>query len=330
MDALLRAYGKRPRPGVELHPAARRALQDEVKTVFGRATRPRPKPIWAGWWLRLPLAGAFAAVAVMLILQNRRYEKAQHYSREAGATLAGSGHIRAREANEVARESRPMASPGPAPGAGPMSSLSTARAIAPSEPAGATNTLASAPPATFGEAAQSDMPRPSAAVVTRSGRRASQVTPPIFKSAPPAPVVLDTFRVQRQGENVLVTDGDGSVYRGKVVKPTAEATGKPSAPGEENSYTFSVQGVNQSLRQPVNFHGRVAVVSKAGDLHGAAPSGRAGETHDALQSPESETLRASSILGRAVTVVSGIATVGATNRVRIEATSPTPMSLPAR
>src|SRR5581483_11363497 len=89
MDGLLRAYAKKPRPAVELHPVSRRVLQEEVKTIYGPGEAQRKKKgFWPAWWIRWPVAAGLAAWAVALVLSNRRYEEGQTLSRRAESAMA--------------------------------------------------------------------------------------------------------------------------------------------------------------------------------------------------------------------------------------------------
>jgi hypothetical protein len=81
--------------------------------------------------------------------------------------------------------------------------------------------------------------------------------------------VLVNFQIQRQGRNVLIYDGDGSVYRGNVLEPALAEDEKGSrssrgaarpAGGEVNDaakYSFQVSGINNNLKQNVVFTGNV-------------------------------------------------------------------------
>jgi hypothetical protein len=72
------------------------------------------------------------------------------------------------------------------------------------------------------------------------------------------PIVLVTFQMEREGGSVFVVDGDGSVYRGKVLK--LPLFGKP---GAVTNYSFEVSGVNNALRTNVVFTGNVLEIPPA-------------------------------------------------------------------
>ncbi|HUD47388.1 MAG TPA: hypothetical protein VMR33_11185 [Candidatus Baltobacteraceae bacterium] len=103
--------------------------------------------------------------------------------------------------------------------------------------------------------------------------------------------VLATFQMERQGQNVLVIDGDGSVYRGRVLEPEAAKKGvapkdqsivydKLSEAGEDfdktANYSFEVSGRNNGLQQNVVFIGNVLQMPQAATTAAGAPSGAAG------------------------------------------------------
>src|ERR1700691_5975972 len=76
MDELLRAYAKKRReqaePALELHPATRKLLQDEVKRTFGATPAPtRRRSSWLVRWpigALWPLAWAGGMVAIGLLI----------------------------------------------------------------------------------------------------------------------------------------------------------------------------------------------------------------------------------------------------------------------
>jgi hypothetical protein len=84
--------------------------------------------------------------------------------------------------------------------------------------------------------------------------------------------LLATFQMERQGQNVFVFDGDGSVYKGRVIGPAAmDKVARPKleniyygkAPQSDEvlddtaSYSFEVSGLNNDLKQTVVFTGDV-------------------------------------------------------------------------
>lgn len=138
----------------------------------------------------------------------------------------------------------------------------------------------------------------------------------VAAQAPPAEV-LNSFQVKREGNQVLVTDADGSVYTGAVVPPvqTGASKAKPGFGGaarametqagrasaaatapEGDGYSFAVRGVNNRVRQAVHFNGRFT----------ATPL-----TNNSLSNFQNQGQSAR---------VSGVATVGATNQIQVDAT----------
>lgn len=65
--------------------------------------------------------------------------------------------------------------------------------------------------------------------------------------------VLTRFTLLQAGDQLQVTDADGSLYKGNVV------TQQPA----QNFYAFRVSGTNNTLRQPVTFTGQVVQVQTA-------------------------------------------------------------------
>lgn len=100
-----------------------------------------------------------------------------------------------------------------------------------------------------------------------------QVNSQAIKGNEPAQgaTVLATFQMEREGRSVFVFDGDGSVYRGKVLKPPL--FGQPGA--VTNYYSFEVSGVNNALRTNVVFTGNVLEMPPASPQSAAAFGGGA-------------------------------------------------------
>jgi len=225
-DALLRAYAKKQRREVELHPVSRRALQDEVTRTFGTETdRAAKRSLLARWWFRAPLAGVFAACAILLIIQNRRFEETK------------------------ALDSRAMPSAGPMPESAATLDLVKAKpaviaggAIGGGGFGGATVAARSA--SALGAPAGSARQLQAYDNLTQNARSS-------FQNYFSGQKVLNSFLLDRSGDRVLVTDKDGSVYSGQVVAGKAETTA---------GYSFAVHGVNNSIQQAVDFKGRFDTV----------------------------------------------------------------------
>jgi hypothetical protein len=235
-DKLLRAYARRPQPQVLLHPVSRRALQAEAAKTFGTSAKaPKKESIFAKWWVRGPLAVGFAAWAVLLVAQNRRYE----------------------ESRMVAGREMPIAA---SPQAGRVA-LDSKSAAAPMAAQASAKLAASGASAAAGEFSYSTRQ----ALKTQSSWRNTYATPvlegrrktadALVANAPTAAseVVLQTFQINRNGAEVRVQDRDGSVYSGQVTGAGATA-----------EYGFAVQGTNRSTQQAVNFTGQVEAARVSG------------------------------------------------------------------
>jgi hypothetical protein len=108
----------------------------------------------------------------------------------------------------------------------------------------------------------------------------------------PAPVsVLATFQLERQGRNVIVFDGDGSVYKGRVLEPAvADKVDRSKDQGvlysganragndfdDTANYSFEVSGMNKDLKQNVVFTGNVLQMPQPVTKTAAAARGQAG------------------------------------------------------
>jgi hypothetical protein len=88
--------------------------------------------------------------------------------------------------------------------------------------------------------------------------------------SPPLPKVLTAFELARTGDKVRITDADGSVYDGVVLKPhesktafgkisgaEARADRKKGEASTNENYAFRVSGLNRNLKQKVVFTGNV-------------------------------------------------------------------------
>jgi hypothetical protein len=94
-----------------------------------------------------------------------------------------------------------------------------------------------------------------------------------------APRVLAAFQVEQSGDTLRILDSDGSIYTGKVTKPELEqvrlaesrtqalSAARPAPSGTRafeggaalpQSFSFTVSGTNQSLKQNLVFNGTVS------------------------------------------------------------------------
>jgi hypothetical protein len=197
----------------------------------------------------------------LLVVQNRRFEEQQSLDRRAMPMSAANAPPTgaAPQGQEISRPA-----------------IVTAEAIAARSPSLAKN-------------------GPAFAAGSISGGQAMEKlglsdTRQLFQNGPPTQKVLNSFQVERTGDRVRVTDGDGSVYTGQALATrTTAGTG----------YSFAVHGVNHSIQQPVDFNGRLdASPAQLQRVNGAVTNAQ----------NQSQAAR-----------VSGTATVGATNQFPIDA-----------
>ena len=114
MDELLRAYAKKRReqaePALEMHPATRKLLQDEVKRTCGATPAPAPKQSRSSWFsARWPLGALGGALAVLLLMFTVFHTPAP---KPSPATLKEEG-IGKKEENSDLLTRNPFAAPAP-------------------------------------------------------------------------------------------------------------------------------------------------------------------------------------------------------------------------
>lgn len=182
------------------------------------------------------------------------------------------------------------------------------------------------------------------AAPTQASQRFAQI--PKYRSnfnSPPVPNVLQSFLVEQTGQQIRLVDADGSVYDGAIEPPPAEETKvalarRAPAPdlkkdieakrvqsaaavsaGEmaaSQNVFFRVAGTNRTLNQQVVFHGnfladtnQANVMVRGATLHlNQAPT---------PSSQQTEWLQSQS--QRANALIRGQATIGASNRIEIDA-----------
>jgi hypothetical protein len=136
----------------------------------------------------------------------------------------------------------------------------------------------------------------------------------------PAPV-LAAFEVKRNGRDLRIVDGDGSVYSG-IVESANEisSAGKPSASGALQDKkadeamlgdSFRVSGTNQSLGRNIVFSGKFMAVTNSGE-----PGTNSGDFGFALGAPVLKTQTA-------IPIIQGTVSVDDTQKMEIRAV-PTP------
>ena len=348
IEKTLQAYAKhrRDQGGTppELHPATRKLLQDEVARQYGGAKSESRFWAWALWGTPSRMAASLSlvvlAVAGLLVLPQLwrdagpsapelRLAKNDQTQELKQATVNGTSRLQdklsdnkspgggnpsEREgAASLPPESSPANSPYvlSAPAASPPAPLLAAQA----ESAAAAPVLAAAPapPSNFGLAGSTlaSQATPAAPAVTQQFFRApvTAAAAPQISDSPPPPV-LNSFRVERRGNDLRVIDSDGSVYSGVLTLisntatasgpiggTVADSSGATSAPGagDTNSppaaapnprrggaglaaqnYSFTVSGTNLSLNQLVVFSGNLIPNNARGGRGGRGGAGGGG------------------------------------------------------
>ncbi len=179
---------------------------------------------------------------------------------------------------------------------------------------------------------------------TQASQRFAQI--PKYRSnfnSPPVPNVLQSFLVEQTGQQIRLVDADGSVYDGAIEPPPTEETqvalGKPaSAPdlkkdieakrvqsasalsaGEmaaSQNVFFRVAGTNRTLNQLLVFQGNfLADTNQTSVMVRGAPLNFNQAATPSLQ--QTEWLQRQS--QRANALIRGQATIGASNRIEIDA-----------
>lgn len=305
MDELLKAYArKRREEGGEpprLHSATRHRLQEEVRRVYAEPA-PAAPPWYARFLLRPAMAGALAlaAIAVGLFValwpQARLPERAAFTGQEAPAVTsapapATGGALDRKSAREHVAADAATVPPKPVAAEKALARAETLPA-APSSRAD-TFALSSATPQALAakegllardEVREETRAAPSPAV--RGSPLAKQEVPDGFlfqnarflNQAPArgnlaaAAAVLTSFRITRIGNDVVLVDADGSVYRGSVETAAADAdkgrglkedsrrsqAEAKSRGGASLPFAFRVSGTNATLRQAIEIAARYA------------------------------------------------------------------------
>lgn len=283
-DEQLKRYAadRRAQAPSELHPANRRALQAEVAAVYGRGAVAGP------WWRRLIIpqfAWGLALVAILglSVLTLRQptpppveVPAAQKKESEAKDSVSLGLEVALDSADEK-QERDLILRDAPSP---------SERWLAENAPRG--RTAASAPPRADpadGEKAEARTAVARAVEKERLSRTREIAATPTPAASAPAPKaepvaamkaaeqplslsfsnlatpaqngqtenILTRFTLTQAGEQLQVTDADGSLYKGLVV------TQQPA----QNFYAFRVSGTNNTLRLPVTFTGQVVQVQSA-------------------------------------------------------------------
>jgi hypothetical protein len=219
MDELLRAYAKKRReqaePALQMHPATRKLLQDEVKRTLGAAAPP-PRQSWQALrWPLLALGGGFAALLVMFAVINTQMRHLLPATAPMDQSLSQAKPIltapapvaegtaspapgvspaeqkvadfKPPEASPAAAVAGPIVAVTPAAAPTPASETPLMDAAGPAQPSSAGNLdgarIASSAPAPLADTSKKISPAPA---VEPQERRLAELPPPVASSAPGA------------------------------------------------------------------------------------------------------------------------------------------------
>lgn len=309
-DERLRAAAEARRqaaPDFALHPATRRMLVDEARRHHVRQA-PRQGGPWRVRWI-WGLASALALVVTLLVLRPAAdFIRASRMAKSAPAPAAGPERS---EPADVQLRLAKEAPPATAAAASTLRELAADAAAVPPPGPAANPAPAPADTALF-------LGAPLAVTTPAAGQRFQQVRaagPPARRPATPG--VLERFTLQTTGNAILLTEADGSVYRGELLAaPAAGGRDRPAAPldNEAGQLAFRAVGTNLTLRLPVTVTGVVAVARPA--VARTTTGSRAPGESAASIAPVYLSLR-------------GTAVIGGTNRVEILAAPPREGTPPA-
>jgi hypothetical protein len=294
IEQLLRGYADQRRETagrpLELHPAERQRLQEEVQRTFGQ---PRRAPHGLNWlallWPRLAAGLAIFALLLTLVLLIPRGTE-----RPLAMAPAADGEPFVELAERVTPV--PPATPAPAEPAKDNQQLSKALAE-PAVKATAVQTEsrlqadASLRGQTLSESGTSGAVLAERQRVLAANEVALQSAPPGYAqnfsqlndsrsfrqnfNSPPAPRVLNSFRLEQTGRTVRIIDDDGSIYLGEVQPPASPQAAEAAPAGKmkpaassisgstatagsgQSQWHFRASGTNRSLNQLVIFEGSV-------------------------------------------------------------------------
>lgn len=245
-------------PPLELHPATRRMLQGEV-------ARRAPKPGEEGGLfkflaaLRPRLAWVLCVLAIAAVGAALLFPGLSHSTKKAPLTLAD---------REELRSLTPVAAKPPAPSIG-----SPATAVDGFVAADKTPGLRAPGQKGAAESPVSNSQRYVQAAPASSPAVAGTVTAALSASTAP---ILASFRMEQNGSDIRIVDADGSVYSGSLQfakePPSANPPLVRASDRDKNTavlgigqgavqshlfYRFQVSGTNRSLKQSVEFNGKL-------------------------------------------------------------------------
>jgi hypothetical protein len=376
MDDLLKAYAtkRREQPPPELHAVSRKLLQDEVRRTFGAEKRQGSGGHFWNWprvAVGLCAAGLVIVVAVISFrapspasLSQFRFE--QRVAPSSVSQLSGEADkssapaVATAEAGPAVQRpmsaaAPPVATAGGTPVAPPQTVAAPAQAA--TEPAQAAPAIAASEPSVLTFKRESPLASRNLADSLRVAPNAQQFVQVNnsalnSKAGPGAGAVLATFQMERQGQEVRIVDGDGSVYNGKVLgsieaekldrkkdeKLQDSAKALESVDRLSGDYSFEVSGLNNALKKNVVFTGNVLqapqavaapqsglIAQKKQTAYGSAPagaiSGASAQLNSKTQSNASANLRNSN-QNQSVRVTGKVQVGG--GEFEIEAQSPQP------
>jgi hypothetical protein len=346
MDDLLKAYAKKRReqaePALEMHPATRKMLQEEVKRALAAPPKHTRSNWFSGMWGVGALGGAFAVLLLLFVVFRMPMNDTARTAPPPSHTL--------RDSKAVAPAAAPAAD---------KNGLSEAASAA----AAPANLAGSAAPSGAGAAPPADSLAQSARREMRYGGRGPQANssvldteknasaPPPGSAGPdvaegafvqvqssaaesPPSNILSNFRVSRAGQNVRVVDGDGSIYDGQVLDDFASDTrqdftkktqqqAKDISQAATANYAFKVAGTNRLAQQRVVFTGSVSNIL---DMPVAAPAGQMASAQNQKAS-QTQNMTSNGIVQSAQTQnshLTGKVQVGGGREFQIEAKTPPP------
>jgi hypothetical protein len=311
MDELLRAYAKKRReqaePPLQMHPATRKLLQDEVKRTWGAEPAP-PRQSWRTLrWPLLAMGSGFAALIVMLAVVNSQMRSLLPASAPMEQNVS--------QAKPMFKAPAPMSEKRRMDAAGSPQPLSVGNL---SEPRLAADALVKAPP--LGSDDSSVVAGEFVQVHDRAQKKAEQS---------PQSNILSAFRILRSGQNVRIVDADGSVYVGQVLISGSMSLGGRAAvdryvraktrntTNEGASWGFKVTGTNIHLQQNIVFTGNVLTTTASAPTSAAA-------TLDLSASQVQNAPATAPVPAAQNSRITGQVQVGGGKEFEIEATSPSP------
>ena len=327
MDETLKAYaGKRQQEAgapFELHPATRQMLQGEVARTYTQA----PRVSWFQrvivFWPRMAFAAACVAITLTLVLMISPPERMMEMAKTAAPANESMRDARLADGEQDKEQEKLMDRFVDAPALAPAAPLSSTAPVMPAKPA---DGLAKRDDDNSGDVkakselmaearkdgadvkpmreesvgkevarqSYSNFDNAEAASRARSVQLQQQKQDAQLGTKPASvEAVLKNFDFEQRGNEIKITDGDGSIYVGNVISqdeakkrsfrvqnaPPKAQTGAiagAAGPAEAQSQTlFYAFGTNVSLKQEVSIEGNILQISNALTPPSQAPASRA-------------------------------------------------------